>query len=141
MIDIYAIPMYKGFRLLISENCRDNNYQCIAHKHPYYTETIDDHGKLHRTLHEAEMVEFIIDRSEFYDTDETETEVVIRRFTSEVEYYLNPKTAPDKSIKLLRKYKCSHCGTEVIVDTPGYTPTCCNCGALMVVDEGEYNDT
>ena len=136
MVDTYAIPTYRGFQLTISENFRDLSYYCNAYKYPYYIDTLDDHGKLHRNLHEAESVEFTVDRNEIYESEGTEIEIICRRFKAEVDYYLKHKQAdaiPVSNITNTRRFVCTHCGTELTTDKPGYTPTCCNCGALMIL--------
>lgn len=138
MLNAYTIPTYKGFQLQISEDFKNLNYYCVAYKYPYYLDTIDEHGKLHRTLHEAEMVEFTVERSEIYMDEGTESDVIFRRFRSEVDCYLKQNAVTPKNPdtgKLIRKYRCEHCGTDATLENPGYTPTCPNCGALMRMEE------
>jgi len=134
MIDTYMITPYKGYWLIITEDVKHQCLHCIAQNNSHYAEQVDEHGKVTQVLHKADKIEFDIDRSELCNTWETETQVIFRRFHAEVDYYLSKLSeniiAVDK-FRSIRKYRCTHCGTTFETDNPGYTPSCCNCGALM----------
>ena len=138
LINTPAIPMYRGFQFTICNDVATLGLHCIAYKHPYYLEAVDDHGVLRKNLKEAETIEFNITHDELHSTDETTDEVIMRRFIAEVDYYLKQNLIipmdPDKS-SYLKRYKCNHCGTSAILSAIGYTPACRNCGALMQVEE------
>ena len=134
MLDTYMLTSYKGYQLLISEDIQHQCFHCIARNNPYYEEQIDEHGKLTQVFHEANLIEFDIERSELCNPQETETQVVMRRFHAEVDYYLSKVskiTITADDFRSIWKYRCTHCGTTFETDKPGYTPSCCNCGALM----------
>lgn len=129
--------IFEDFNLKYGDSC----LICQAKKAVSVENSYDEHGRLIKTVHPEDVFEFIISADEVYGESCLDY-LIERRFKAEVDLHCgNTITESDFNMtsssghKLTRRYICTHCGTDFYTTEDGYTPTCRNCGALMVEDK------
>lgn len=129
---------YRGFVLkYVMQDIVSDSLRFCARSKPKQEIVRNERGKLIDVImHAAEDIIFDINRIEFDIENEPSSIVIMKRFTKEVDYYLDHKESEVISAiregSLIRKYVCPCCGTDFVTDTIGFTPECKNCGARLV---------